>query len=230
MRDVFEPEPAGGARHRFDVGASVGGGRVHVEVAAEVLPLDRGAGASAPPRPRSRRGSRAIPAESSPARAPRRCPLQSRRRSATSSSTRKSPYSLSFRPRWIARSRSAMLCAFEPVKYCCAAPRLSRGNEPEVGLEPAPEQHARLRFAAGEHALDQAVSDEGVHQRRGRAGGEDVEVATGLAAPAQAADGRNVRVGRMFAQLRRRAPPRCRALPPSGAGRRTAGVPRAPSG
>ena len=30
-----------------------------------------------------------------------------------------------------------MLCAFEPVKYCSAAPRCSGGDDAQVGLEAA---------------------------------------------------------------------------------------------
>ena len=68
------------------------------------------------------------------------------------------PYSFSLKPRPIARSRSAMLWAFDPVKYCIAAPRLSGGDQPQIGLKAAVEQHARLRVAAPEHALDQRGS------------------------------------------------------------------------
>ena len=52
------------------------------------------------------------------------------------SSTRYRPYSFSFRPRWIARSRRTMLCAFEPVKYWSAAPRLSRGTRRRSAWKP----------------------------------------------------------------------------------------------
>src|SRR5687767_14779353 len=44
------------------------------------------------------------------------------------SSSRVSPYSFRVMPRCCARSRSSMLWALEPVKYCIAAPRLSPGT------------------------------------------------------------------------------------------------------
>ena len=95
-------------------------------------------------------------------------------------------------------------------------------HEPQVGLEAAPEQHARLRVAVREDALDQLVAREGVHQRRRRAGGEDVEVAAGLAAAAQAAD--DVDLGRRARAraARRRGRARSRAPRPSAGGRRDA--------
>ena len=49
-------------------------------------------------------------------------------------------------------------------------------------------------------ALHELVAGERVHQRRRGAGGEDVEVAAGLAAAAQAADRRDVGVGRVLAE------------------------------
>ena len=42
-----------------------------------------------------------------------------------SSSARKRPYSLSFRPIRMARWRRATLCSLLPVKYCMAAPKVS---------------------------------------------------------------------------------------------------------
>ena len=82
-----------------------------------------------------------------------------------------------------------MLCAFEPVKYCIAAPRLSGSHEAQVGLVAAAQPHARLGVALAEHALDARVGDEGVHHGLAvAADAEDVDVAAGLAPAAQAAD------------------------------------------
>ena len=81
-----------------------------------------------------------------------------------------------------------MLCAFEPVKYCSAAPRDSGGDQPQVGLICLPQQHARLGVAEAEDALHLLVAGEVVEQLGRRAGGQDVDVAAGLGAAAQAAD------------------------------------------
>ena len=64
-----------------------------------------------------------------------------------SSSTRNRPHSFSLKPRPIARSRSAMLCAFDPVKYCSGGAAAVGGDEPQVGLEAAADQDARFRVA-----------------------------------------------------------------------------------
>ena len=77
---------------------------------------------------------------------------------------------------------------------------LLRGNQPQVGLKPAPEQDARLGLTVSQHPLDQPVSGERVHQRRRRAGGEDVEVAARLAAAPEAPDHRDRRAGRVLAE------------------------------
>ncbi len=67
-----------------------------------------------------------------------------------------SPYSFSFKPRAMARSRSAMLCAFEPVKYWSAAPRLSAGTSrrsawkpPRSSTLPLVSPRPRTRSASG---------------------------------------------------------------------------------
>ena len=93
-----------------------------------------------------------------------------------------------------------MLWAFDPVKYCSAAPALVAGNQPQVGLESAPQHDARLGVAVREHPLDLPVAGERVHQRRRGAGGEDVEIAAGLAAAPQAADHGDHRAGRRLAE------------------------------
>ncbi len=81
-----------------------------------------------------------------------------------------------------------MLWALEPVKYWQRRAEALARDEPQVCLEPAPQQHARLRVAVREDTLDQLVAGERVHQRRRGARREDVEVAAGLAAAAEAAD------------------------------------------
>ena len=74
-------------------------------------------------------------------------------------------------------------------------PQAVAWHQPQVGLESAPEQHAGLRLAVREDAFHQHVAGEAIHQRRRRAGGEDVDVAAGVAAPAQAADDVNRNAG-----------------------------------
>ena len=56
------------------------------------------------------------------------------------------------------------------------------GDEPEIGLETALQEHARFGLALAEHAFDEAVVHEVVHQRRRRARCEQIEIAAGVAA------------------------------------------------
>jgi hypothetical protein len=74
-------------------------------------------------------------------------------------------------------------------------------DEPEVGLKSALDEHARLRVAVSEHALDEAVLHEVVHQRWRRSRGEQVQVAAGVAPPPQAADRLDRRVRRARSQI-----------------------------
>ena len=83
-----------------------------------------------------------------------------------------------------------MLCAFEPVKYCMAAPRLSAGDEAEVGLKPARDQDARLRLALPEHALDEPVVDEASISDGSAPAARMSMIAARLAAAPEAADRR----------------------------------------
>ena len=227
--DVAVARGARRAGHRLDVGAPVGRGRVHVEIAAQVGSRVTQA------RQRALFGRldlAAVLAQLRRDRAPGRARVdpvlvRAGHRDVVVRA-RYRPYSFSLKPRWSARSRSAMLWAFEPVKYCSAAPRLSRAHQPQIGLEAAAQQHARLRLAVREDPLDRAVAGERVHHRRRRAGREDVEVAAGLAAAAQAADQRDVAVGRVRAERRTSGVGGRRALRPSAGGRRPARVPRAP--
>ena len=100
----------------------------------------------------------------------------------------------------IARSRSAMLCGFEPVKYWRAAPRLSRGTRRRSAWNPPQSSTLDLVSPCASDALDELVAGERVHQRLRGAGGEDVEIAAGLAAAPEAADRRDVGVGRVLAE------------------------------
>ena len=85
-------------------------------------PARRASAAGSPAPRRSRHGPRAAPAGSTAARAPQ---TDSSVSPAMRVSPRKTPYSLTFRPRSWARRRNATLCAFDPVKYCNAEPKLS---------------------------------------------------------------------------------------------------------
>ena len=182
-----------GARHRLDVVAAVRLRGVAVQVAAEVR--ERTSRGSVPRRPlRSRRGSRAAPAD-------RR--ETERRVDAL--------FVVAGDARVVVDAKEPVLVQLEAALDGAIAQRdvvglragevLQRGaealarDEPQVGLEAAPEQHARLGFAVGEHPLDELVAGEGLHERAGRAGREDVEVAAGLAAAPQAADHRDLGVG-----------------------------------
>jgi hypothetical protein len=62
------------------------------------------------------------------------------------------------------------------------------GDQTQICLEAAANQDARLRVAMPEHALDFRIGHEFVHQRRRRPRREQIQIATGVAAAAQAAD------------------------------------------
>ena len=134
-RDVLQARRVRRARHRLDIGAAVGLGGVHVQVAAQIGVLDQA-------RQRAGLGRLDLAAvlaqlgrhEGQPER--RVDPASSSPATRDSSSRRNSPYSFSLKPRASARSRSAMLCAFEPVKYCSAAPRLSGGTSRRSAWKP----------------------------------------------------------------------------------------------
>ena len=126
--DVLEPRAAAAAGHLLERVAAVGLGRVHVQVAAEV---------AARQQPRQRAAPRPLDLAAVLAQL-RRHPRQAERlvdrllglagdpRSSVARRTARTRSAC--QPRSIARSRSTMLCAFEPVKYCRAAPRLSGGT------------------------------------------------------------------------------------------------------
>ena len=81
-------------------------------------------------------------------------------------STRNRPYSFSLKPRPIARSRSAMLWAFEPVKYCRAAPRLSAATSRRSAWKPPARRTLDFVSPCASTRSTSAVADERVHQRR----------------------------------------------------------------
>ena len=120
-------QPALARRDRHLLGGlqPVGGGRVHVQVALEVLELDqlRAARPCAPPP--ARRAPRAARAGSRAARAARRPPPRSRSACVSPVSSSRIPYSEMCSPRRTAFSRSATLCALEPVKCCSTLPNWS---------------------------------------------------------------------------------------------------------
>jgi hypothetical protein len=84
-----------------------------------------------------------------------------------------------------------MLCALEPVKS--VRPRRALGgDQAQIGLKPAAHQHAGFGLALAEHPLDGWILDERRHDRLIGARHEDVDVAAGLAAAAQAPDRSNL--------------------------------------
>ena len=214
-----------------DVVLAVGLGGVHVQVAAQIGALDQA-------RQRVRCGRLDLAAHLAQlrrnprrGRAPRRCPPRVSPATRASSAIRNSPYSFSLKPRPIARSRSAMLCAFEPVKYCIAAPRLSAATSRRSAWKPPLEQDARLGVAVAEHALDQRVVDEVVHQRRparrrraGRGRRRSRSRAAGCRPARSSAPGAR---SRRYADERGGGVVR---VATAGGGRRSACAPRAPSG
>ena len=125
--DVLMAEAVRRGGHRLEVVPAVGGGRVHVQVAAQIADGDE-------------RGQRAGDRRLDFAAMLAQLGLDPRHAERLVDAflglagdllvvvERKRPYSFSLKPRWMARSRTTMLCALEPVKYCIAAPRLSRGT------------------------------------------------------------------------------------------------------
>ena len=228
-RDVFEAARLCRRHHRLEALATVGLGRVHVQVALEIRPRDqRGqrpggggfdlAAVLAQLRLDERQSERLVDVL-----------LRSRRRSAVSSASKR-PYSFSFQPRSSARSRSAMLCAFEPVKYCRAAPRCSGVTMRRSAWKPPRSSTLALvpplastRSTCGK--LREGVGEAGVGAAR-----EDVEIAAGLGAATHAADRGDVgrRAPVPSGTRRARRPFRSRAT--AGDGRRSAAAPRSPGG
>ena len=102
-----------------------------------------------------------------------------------------------------------MLCAFEPVKYCSAAPRLRR--RPAAGRPGSRPASSTLDLVSpcAEHALDQAVADERVHERRGRRRTARMSRSPQVSQPRRRLPtGGDVGVRRPLAQVARRAPRR----------------------
>ena len=162
-REILQARRERRTRHGFHIGAAVALSGVRVKVATEIGLLDQA-------RQRASLGRLYLAAvfpelgryEGQPQRGIQ-LPLRRRRPRATSSSRRKSPYSLSVNPRASARSRRAMLWAFDPVKYWSAAPRLSEGTSRRSAWNPPDEQDAGLGVAMHEDSLDEAMVREGVH-------------------------------------------------------------------
>ncbi len=168
------PRAAAASRHLLERVAAVGLGGVHVHVAAEVAGRHQPRQRASSRRPRSRRGSRAAPGAPTPARAPGRSPPRSRRQFAPRRLALNSPYSFSRQPRSSARSRRTMLWAFEPVKYCSAAPRSWAATARRSACRPPRSSTRGLGLAAAEHALDQRIGGEqrrAPRRRRRRRGG-----------------------------------------------------------
>ena len=199
-REVAQAGRLRGARHRLDVVAAVGRGGVAVQVPLEIGELHqagqraRSAASISPRFSRSSGGTKR-------GRARRRCRLRLAG-DARVVVDAVQPVLVQLQAaldRAVAQDDVVGLGAGEVLQR--GAEALAR-HEPQVRLEAAPEPHARLRLAVREHPLDQLVAGERVHQRRWRAGGEDVEVAAGLAAAAEAADHRCRRRARARAARR----------------------------
>ena len=163
-------------------------------------------GPAAPPpasRPRARRGPRAARAGSSRARASRRPPPRSRSAVVSPVASSRIPYSDTCSPRRTADSRSATLCALEPVKCCSTLPNWSGSTTfrstfmPEWVTSRAPAVaglRAPTRRAAARQRGDQRGGVGG--------GGDDVEVLDRVGPAAQRAGdldavGRRVRAQRV---------------------------------
>ena len=134
---------------------AVAPGRVIVQRAFQIASIRSGAAAALSPPARIRPCPRASPAGCSAGRASRKSPPRSGTctssfGSRVSSLERNKPYSLSRRPRSIARWRMTMLCSLLPVKYISANGILRVADHAQVGLDAAFEQHAGLGFAFGD--------------------------------------------------------------------------------
>ena len=97
-----------------------------------------------------------------------------------------------------------VLVQFEPARHCAIAQGdivrlrpgeiLHRGsvtllwNEPQIGLNAAPQQDARLGFSLAENPIDELVHGEGGHDVRICPGCENVDVSGRVGAAADAAD------------------------------------------
>ena len=122
-RDVLIAAVARRERHLLDRGVPVGRGRVHVQVAADVVERDQPRRLESPAR--ARRGPRAARARGRRGRGARRPPPRSRSAASRRSRRRGSRTRETCSPRRTAASRSATLCACEPVKCCSRLPKFS---------------------------------------------------------------------------------------------------------
>ena len=228
-RDVFEPRLPRRHRHRPDVVLAVRLGGVHVEVAAEIGALDQAG-------QRARRGGVDLAAHLAQLR---RHPVEAERGvdvlfalAGDAAVVRDAEQAVFVQleaeaDRAVAQRDVVRLGSGEVLQRGAAA--LGR-HEPQVGLEPALEEDARLRLAVAEHALDRRVGDEVVHQRgparRWRAGRDrrrSRSRAAGCRPPRSSA-------GRALAQVLLQRGRRPRAPWRADGGRRSACARRAPSG
>ena len=185
-----------------DVVLAVGLGGVHVQIAAQVGALDQAGQRARRRPPRSRRAPRAAPAESRPGRAPRRSPPRSRRRRASSSVDPEEAVLVQLEAEAdgaVAQRDVVRLRAGEVLQRGAAAVGRRRaagrpGSRPEAGRSTW-SRRGRARARPAGSSTKASISD------AVGAGGEDVEVAAGLAAAPQAADRR---------RSSRRARARCR--------------------
>ena len=86
-------------------------------------------------RPPARRGSRAAPARCRRGRGARRPPARSRTCAVTPVASSRMPYSETCSPLRTAASRSAALCAPEPVKCCSRLPSCAGCGDPQVDAD-----------------------------------------------------------------------------------------------
>ncbi len=186
-RQVFQSCLSRRERHRLDVVAAVGFGRVGVDVAADVLEPDQ-------LRQRAPFGRLELAA-----------PLAKLGRNLRETQrvvdVRLGPPG---HERSVVHAKEPVLVQLEPARDGPVAQRdvvrfragevLHRraaaffGHEPEIGLNAAPEPHARLRVSLAENPLDQLVHREGRHHVRVVPRREDVDVARRVRAAPDAAD------------------------------------------
>ena len=186
-RQVLQPGLARRERHRLDVFAAVGLGGVRVNVAADVLERDE-------VRQRAPLGRVDLAA-----------PLAQLGRNLRQTER---VVDLRLGPpgheRPVVDAKETVLVQLEPARDRSVAQRdvvrfrsgeilhgraaALLGHEPEIGLDAAPEPHARLGFALTENALDELVHRERRHHVRVAARREDVDVARRVGAAPDAAD------------------------------------------
>ena len=121
-----------------------------------------------------------------------------------------------------------MLWLFEPVKYCSAAPREAGSTSRRSAWMPLNSSTLALVSPRPSTRTTLGLRGEAVHHVGRRASGQDVEVAAGLGAPAQAADGHELGGGKVSAQLTPPADARRPQRPPKVPPERSGAAPRSP--